>query len=133
MSLVHKNTGIDTGASLTITKAFSQVITNNLTGSTLYPDSAISDAFRSSTAMGGTSTVKISGLDVAKTYRFIFYAGIETDYSSSRAYYSIGSTEVSLRPYYNLEDTVYIDASPETYGDVNITLRVSLLKVIYQY
>jgi chitodextrinase/pimeloyl-ACP methyl ester carboxylesterase len=94
----------------------------------VYPDLILKDlmtwGFSMGTNRNDTIVVRVSGLDTAKSYSFVFFAGYNLNgVSTSEVRYRIGSEVASVNYYQNTRMTDTISGvSPNAAGEVLITM-----------
>jgi predicted esterase len=116
--------GNNSGLSMTITQPFTGdnpfgMNTGNNSG--IYPDNVISSTYW--VDINVTGQLKISGLNLAKKYNFVFFAS--RDGSGDRTTnYTVGTSTVSLNASYNTQNTVTIsDITPDANGEAFIDVK----------
>lgn len=107
-----------------VTDAFAAVGTVGNTptpaDSGLYPDKALKDSINTTTSGDSSGTFKMTGLDNAKKYDFIFLANKSNLDTTTK--YTIGATSVTLFGRDNYTNTVRIDNVSPTNGEIFITV-----------
>lgn len=86
----------------------------------IYPDKALKDSINTTTSGDSFGTFKITGLDNAKYYDFIFLANKANLDTTTK--YTIGATSVTLFGRDNFNNTVRIDNVSPTNGEILITV-----------
>ena len=116
--------GNNTGLTMSITQAFTGdnpygMNTGNNSG--IYPDNVISSTYWVDINVNGQ--LKISGLNLAKRYNFVFFASRDGD-GDRTTNYTVGTTTVSLNASYNTSNTVQInDIVPDANGEAFINVK----------
>ncbi|WP_343674955.1 fibronectin type III domain-containing protein [Chitinophaga sp.] len=121
---LRDESGNNTGLTMTITQAFTGdnpfgMNTGNNSG--IYPDNVISSTYWVDINVVGQ--LKISGLNLAKRYNFVFFASRNGD-GDRTTNYTVGTSTVSLNAGYNTSNTVQInDIVPDANGEAYINVQ----------